>query len=104
VGSAAEQHVILAVECKPAPGDTGYESMCAYLTDADGLMNAIANEKPLLGLPLDEVLQWKRNAAPSGCYCVAESRIHKWGLALEAIHFALAQALVAPGSAEHSSS
>ena len=66
--------------------------MCAYLTDdAAALMNAIAHEKPLLGCPLDDVLTWPRAAAPSGCYCAPESRAHKWGLALEAIHFALAQ-------------
>jgi hypothetical protein len=78
--------------------------MCAYLTDPDGLMQAITAEKPLLGRPLDEVLQWKRNAAPSGCYCAAESRTHKWGLALEAIHFALAQALPAAESAPNPTS
>jgi hypothetical protein len=104
VGSSADNHVILSADCKPAPGDTGHEYMCAYLTDPDGLMQAITAEKPLLGRPLDEVLQWKRNAAPSGCYCAAESRTHKWGLALEAIHFALAQALPAAESAPNPTS
>jgi hypothetical protein len=66
--------------------------MCAYLSDSDGLMQSLAREKPLLGRPLDEVLHWSRTAAPSGCHCSAESRAHKWGLALEAIHFALTQA------------
>jgi hypothetical protein len=65
--------------------------MCAYLSDAAGLMQAIATEKPLLGQPIDSVLQWSRTAAPTGCHCHAASRTHKWGLALEAIHFALTQ-------------
>jgi hypothetical protein len=54
-------------------------------------MQAIATEKPLLGRPLGDVLHWTRPAAPAGCHCDAASRAHKWGLALEAIHFALAQ-------------
>jgi hypothetical protein len=82
---------ILESSCTPAAGDEGYQSTCAYLQDADGLMQEIAREKPLLGRPLDDVLRWTRAAAPSGCHCTADSRAHKWGLALEAIHFALVQ-------------
>jgi hypothetical protein len=37
------------------------------------------------------VLTWTRVAAPAGCHCTADSRAHKWGLALEAIHYALSQ-------------
>jgi hypothetical protein len=86
-----EGYRILASSCAPAAGDEGYQSTCAYLQDADGLMRDIAAEKPLLGRPLDDVLRWSRMAAPSGCHCTADSRAHKWGLALEAIHYALAQ-------------
>jgi hypothetical protein len=81
---------ILEADCRPASDDTGHMHMCAFIEDAEGLMRAIATEKPLLGQPLDDVLQWVRAAAPSGCYCTAVSRAHKWGLALEAIHYALA--------------
>jgi hypothetical protein len=80
---------IREVECRPVSGDEGHTFMCAYLNDADTLMNEIGREKPLLGEPLDRVLNWIRPAAPSGCYCTASSREHKWGLALEAIHFTL---------------
>ncbi len=83
---------IVAAECRPVGGDEGHRSMCAYLTDARQLMAAIAAEKPLLGRPLDDVFAWHREAAPTGCYCTADSREHKWGLALEAIHYALARA------------
>ncbi len=82
---------ILAADCRPAAGDTGHQSMCAWLNDDVALMNALAHEKPLLGRPLDDVLTWARASAPSGCHCEPESRAHKWGLALEAIHFALRQ-------------
>jgi len=80
---------ILEMTCSPAPGDRGYESTCAFLSDPDKHLHDLAADKPLLGRPLDDVLAWKRNSESSGCHCSAESRIHKWGLALEAIHFAL---------------
>jgi hypothetical protein len=85
-------YTILQADCLPAPGDDGHTFMCSYLTDREGLMSGIASEKPLLGRPLNDVLSWNRTAAPSGCYCDTDSRAHKWGLALEAIHYALAQA------------
>lgn len=108
LGPAARRFPILAASCCPAPDDTGHQHMCAYLSDAAGLMAAIAAEKPLLGRPLDEVLAWKRQPRPSGCFCDNESRAHKWGLALEAIHFALVKAtpaenLTAPSSVSVSS-
>ena len=89
-------YTILQADCRPADDDDGHTFMCAYLSDRDGLMQAIATEKPLLGRPLDDVLSWNRAAAPSGCHCSAESRAHKWGLVLEVIHYALAQAGSAP--------
>ncbi|HEY4246463.1 MAG TPA: hypothetical protein VGM64_06370 [Lacunisphaera sp.] len=92
LSSPDEGYRILRSSCSPASGDDGYEYTCAYLQDADGFMQNVAREKPLLGQPIDEVLGWSRPAAPSGCHCTADSRAHKWGLALEAIHFALVQA------------
>jgi hypothetical protein len=90
LGTADEGFPIRETDCRPAPDDEGYKKMCAYISDAPALMQAIATEKPLLGRPLGEVLNWTRTAAPAGCHCDAASRAHKWGLALEAIHFALA--------------
>jgi hypothetical protein len=66
--------------------------MCEYLQRPEALMNSIAAEKPLLGRPLGEALSWERRSSPAGCYCDAESRMHKWGLALEVIHYALTYA------------
>ena len=54
-------------------------------------MGSIANEKPLLGKPLNEVLAWERPYDPSGCYCDSARRAHKWGLVFEVIHYALVQ-------------
>jgi len=82
---------IVQAECRPAGDDDGYKSMCAYSTDAAAFTAAIAREQPLLGRPLNDVLEWTRASLPSGCLCEAAGRLHKWGLALETIHFALAQ-------------
>ncbi len=82
---------ILNATCLPAPDDDGYTYQCEYLSDPDSLMNRIAGEKPLLGRPLNDVLTWERAYSPSGCYCDAERRAHKWGLVLEVIHFTLVQ-------------
>ena len=79
LGPARERFPILSAHCSPAPGDFGYQSMCAYLKDAEALMAAIENPCHLLGRPLNDVLSWQRVACPSGCYC-DESRTHKWGL------------------------
>jgi hypothetical protein len=91
LSSARDGYRILAANCAPAEGDEGHKAMCSYLADAPALMQAMASEKPLLGRPLHDVLTWTRAPAPTGCHCDASSRAHKWGLALEAIHFALAQ-------------
>lgn len=87
----AEGHVILESSCRPAPDDEGHRLTCAYLAEADDHLHEIAAERPLLGRPLDEVFDWSRESAPGGCHCAPAGRAHKWGLALEAIHFALAQ-------------
>jgi hypothetical protein len=77
--------------CTPAPEDTGYAAMCEYINDGEKLTAAIARECPLAGRPLNHVLMWKRPFSPAACYCDAESRMHKWGLVLEVIHYALAK-------------
>lgn len=88
---ATHAYRILESECRPAPGDAGHTCMCEYLKDSRKLSSAIASEKPLLGRPLEGVLGWQRPHSPSGCYCEAASRDHKWGLVLEVIHYALVQ-------------
>ena len=86
LGPAAMDYPILAQQCTPA--DSGHTSMCGY---TEGLMQAIAAEKPLAGRPVGEVLDWKRPVCSTGCYCDAAARDHKWGMVLETIHYALAR-------------
>jgi hypothetical protein len=89
--SSNDGYSIRDMDCRPAPDDDGHKYMCAYLSDGEALMSEIEGEKPLCGRPLQDVLTWERASVPSGCYCSADSRAHKWGLALEVIHFALGQ-------------
>ena len=91
LGSRREGYPILEQHCEPAPNARGHAHMCRYLTDASSLMQAIQDERPLTGRPLNDVIGWPRASAPAGCYCEPHSRAYKWGLVLETLHFALAQ-------------
>jgi hypothetical protein len=91
LGPPEDGYRILATACAPTPGDTGHKYQCEYLSDAKSHMRSIANEKPLLGKPLNAVLAWKRSYNPSGCNCDSARREHKWGLVFEVIHYALVQ-------------
>ena len=83
------EYRIVRADCSPAPGDSGHSAMCEFINDSKRLLSAMAGEKPLVGCSLNDVLTWKRPFSPAGCYCDAASRMHKWGLVLEVIHFAL---------------
>ncbi len=91
LGRREDGYPILEQWCGPPPGHAGHTYMCKYRTGADELMASIASDRPLLGRRLDEVLAWRRPSCSAGCYCEPASREHKWGLALETIHYALAE-------------
>ena len=89
LGPLEDGYKIIEATCAPAPGDTGHTCECEYLNNAESFMRSIASEKPLRGRPLNDVLTWERSYSPSGCYCDADRRAHKWGLVFEVIHYAL---------------
>ncbi len=91
LGPRAEGYPIREQRCVPAVGDTGHTHMCRYIEDPVGLMDAIESERPLNGERLDAVLSWQRAPSVAGCFCESSSRVHKWGLVLETIHYALVQ-------------
>jgi hypothetical protein len=97
LGRREDGYPILEQSCAPAPGDDGHTAMCWYISDRDPLMAAIAQERPLHGRPLDDVVRWTRPLSPAGCYCEPDSRQHKWGLVLETIHYALTRAIPPEG-------
>jgi hypothetical protein len=92
LGGAEKGYPIVESDCAPAPDDDGHRYTCSFLSDGAAHLQEIASDKPLLGRPLEEVFAWTRVPAPTGCHCSSDSRAHKWGLALEVIHFALMQA------------
>jgi hypothetical protein len=89
LGPREDGYPIREQVCAPAPGDSGHRHMCGYIEKPVRIMEAIAQEKPLLGQPLASVLEWRRTGVAPGCYCESTSREHKWGLVLETIHYAL---------------
>jgi hypothetical protein len=90
LGPREEGYPITSQSSAPAPDDTGHTFMCRYISHGPSLMRAIADETPLAGQRLDDVLTWARAHAAAGCFCDAESRAYKWGLVFETIHHALA--------------
>ena len=86
-----EGYKITQLNCRPDESDDGFRFMCEYIKNPLEIMNNIENEKPLLGKSLEDVLSWKREFSPSGCYCNSGSRMHKWGLAFEVLHYTLVQ-------------
>lgn len=91
LGPRENGYILCAMSCRPSPGDQGYQSMCRYLESPEQIMTAIELEKPLLGEPLNSVLDWHPAQSAAGCYCELGDRLHKWRLVLETIHFALVE-------------
>jgi hypothetical protein len=89
LGPREQGYPIREQQCAPVAGDTGHTFMCRYIDQRDTLMAALDHEKPLLGRPLREVLTWTRPTCAAGCYCESDARLHKWGLVLETIQYAL---------------
>ena len=91
LGPRGDGYPIRAQRCRPAADDTGHTHMCGYISVGDDLIEAVARDTPLAGEPLRSVIGWTRPVSAAGCYCDDASRIHKWGLVLETIHYALAE-------------
>lgn len=96
LGPERNGYPILSVDCSPSTGDEGHRFMCEYLRKGDTFIRAIRDEQPLVGQPLDTIVEWERPYSPSGCFCERTGRLHKWGLAFEVLHFALANRIVRP--------
>ena len=91
LGARRDGYPIEHQRCVPAHGDDGHRHMCQFLEEGPTLLGRIADDRPLAGANLDDILHWSRSVSAAGCYCDADSRQHKWGLVLETIHFALAR-------------
>lgn len=92
LGSRRDGYPIAGQRCRPAGDDTGHTKMCSYQGMGDTLLDLVEVDAPLAGQPLNAVIGWARPTSVAGCYCDDASRVHKWGLVLETIHYALAKA------------
>ncbi len=92
LGLRRDGYPIGGQRCVPADGDTGHTRMCSYQGMGDALVELVEADAPLAGQPLSAVIGWSRPTSVAGCYCDDASRVHKWGLVLETIHYALARA------------
>jgi hypothetical protein len=92
LGRRRDGYPIAGQRCVPAADDTGHTKMCNYQGMGDTLMDLVEGDAPLAGQPLNAVIGWTRPTSVAGCYCDDASRVHKWGLVLETIHYALATA------------
>ena len=84
-----EGYWIRSARCRPDEDDPGFEAMCSYLEDADGVIASLDEEHPLEGCQLDMVLRWNPQISPSGCLCKGSDRNHKWRIVLQTIHYTL---------------
>ena len=91
LGPRGDGYPIRTQRCRPAADDTGHTHMCGYISVGDDLIDAVGRDTPLAGEPLRAVIGWTRPVSSAGCYCDDASRVHKWGLVLETIHYALAE-------------
>ncbi|MBI4603568.1 MAG: hypothetical protein HY721_16575 [Planctomycetes bacterium] len=82
---------IASASCRPAGGDRGHESMCAWLRDPQGLERSLREERPLVGAGLEEALRWSPEACPAGCLCERSMRDHKWTVVYQTLHYAVAR-------------
>lgn len=92
IGPRRDGYPIAGQRCVPAADDTGHKKMCSYQGMGATLIDLVGGDAPLAGQPLHAVIGWARATSVAGCYCDDASRVHKWGLVLETIHFALARA------------
>jgi hypothetical protein len=99
LGARRDGYPIAAQRCVPAAADTGHTKMCNYQGMGTTLMDLVEADAPLAGQPLSAVIGWIRPTSVAGCYCDDASRVHKWGLVLETIHYALARAQETTGDA-----
>lgn len=91
VGRRETGYLVLDASCGPDGTQEGHLRQCEYLKYGDTFLKEIEEERPLVGEPLDAVLNWRHPSSPAGCFCEASSRNHKWTIAYEVLHYALAQ-------------
>jgi hypothetical protein len=78
----AQGRIDSATSC-PADGDAGWAAMCGSSPD-------IGRCDEVIGLTLDEAAFRDWHEEPSGCFCSAGNRRHKWRNVFQTLHYAQA--------------
>ncbi len=73
----------------PAPHDTGCGAMCAATAGAQRFFAESGGCDEAVGLTLHEAAFRDWQDEPSGCFCTAGNRRHKWRNVFQTLHFAL---------------
>jgi hypothetical protein len=76
----------------PASGDRGCDAMCAAEGDGARFLRAAGQCDEAIGLTLAQAAFREWNCEPSGCFCTAGNRRHKWRNVFQALHFAVTRA------------
>jgi hypothetical protein len=88
---STDGYKIIDSNCVPTEGDDGYKKMCSYIDKGDGHLALIQRERPELGRPLNDILEWEPTVIPAGCLCNRANRNHKWRIVLQTLHYQMVQ-------------
>ena len=79
---------IESATARPATDDTGCDTMCAAQCDGGRFLAEVGGCDDIIGLTLHEAAFRDWQEEPSGCFCTAGNRRHKWRNVLQALHYA----------------
>jgi hypothetical protein len=73
----------------PAKADVGCDAMCAAQGNSGPLSGDAGRCDEAVGLSLEEAAFRRWQEEPSGCFCSAGHRRHKWRNVFQALHYAV---------------
>jgi len=79
---------IESTSSEPAPGDSGCDAMCAAACDGRRFLAEAGGCEEATGLTLREAAFRDWGVEPSGCFCTAGNRRHKWRNAFQTLDYA----------------
>lgn len=79
---------IESATARPAPHDRGCDAMCQAQCDGRRFLADSGSCDEVVGLTIHEAAFRDWNAEPSGCFCTAGNRRHKWRNVFQTLHFA----------------
>ena len=79
-----------STSASPAARDIGCDVMCAAGGDGRKFLGHVGACDEAAGMTLEQAAFHPWHVEPSGCFCSAGNRLHKWRNVFQAIHFARA--------------